>query len=403
MRVALVCGRYLPSRDGVADYVRRLRQALAADGVEVLVAAARGSEGADAEVCPDWSLRSAVAAARGIAALAPDVVHVQFAPSAYSYRPGVGLLPALLRAPVVTTLHEYAWWAWPSRRIPDLSWRPLERAGWWDRETLLLGPHSRALLATNSSHARAVSARLRREPRLVPIGPNVPDVGLSPAAAHARVAELWGVPPEAALLAFFGFVHPVKGVRYLLEALARLRDERREDLRLVVAGGFESLALPGQEALDFRAELERHAAERGVRDAVVFAGHVPDADVSALLRACDALVLPLTAGVTPKSGALLAGLDHACCVVATLPPSDGSGPLRDGVQVVAIERVRDSDAVAAALRQVLNDPELRDRVRAGGRAFAADYRWPAIAKAHREVYEQVLAGQVPARTGSLAR
>ena len=28
MRVALVCGRYLPDRDGVADYVRQLAQAL---------------------------------------------------------------------------------------------------------------------------------------------------------------------------------------------------------------------------------------------------------------------------------------------------------------------------------------------------------------------------------------
>jgi glycosyltransferase involved in cell wall biosynthesis len=296
------------------------------------------------------------------------------------------VLPALLGVPVVTTVHEYAWWAWPSRRVPGAVWGPLERSRLWDRETLLLGARSAELLVTNPAHAEAVRARLCRTPRLVPIGPNVPDAGLSREEARARVTSLWGVPPTAPLLAFFGFVHPVKGVRYLLDAMALLRER---NLRLVVAGGFESLALPAREAAGFRAELEAYAAARGVADAVVFTGHVPDGDVSALLRASDAVVLPLTAGVTPKSGALLAAFDHDCCVVATLP--EGAGPLRDGEELVGIDRVRDGAAVAAALRRVLDDPGLAERVRAGGKAFGEPHAWPAIAAAHRQVYAEVLA------------
>ena len=119
MQTALVVGRDDPRRDGVADYVHRLAAHLPGHGVAPVVVEAGGRVGA---------------AARELDRLRPDLVHVQFAPSAYGFSPAVGLLPALVRAPVVTTLHEYGWWSWPAA-VPDGAWRPLERAGLWDRET----------------------------------------------------------------------------------------------------------------------------------------------------------------------------------------------------------------------------------------------------------------------------
>ena len=75
MRVALVCGRYLPDRDGVADYVRQLAQALP-----------------DAGATPVIVTWSTVGAWRGagasVDALPIDLVHVQWSPSAYGFRPG---------------------------------------------------------------------------------------------------------------------------------------------------------------------------------------------------------------------------------------------------------------------------------------------------------------------------
>lgn len=385
----MVCGRFTPRQDGVADYVAKLARALGERGVETVIASAAGSEEGAVEVCRGWDRSGARDAARALRRLEADVVHVQWAPSAFSWSPWVGLLPAMLRTPVVTTLHEYAWWAWPAR-LPGAAFRPVERLRLWDRETMLLAPRSAALVSTNADHASAVQRRLGRSAALLPIGANITPCTLPRQQARRTVAERYGLPAEAPLLAFFGFVHPVKGVRYLLEGLAEVRrTPEGAGTRLVVAGGFESLALPGDEAGDFRTELEEHATRLGVQDAVTWTEHVPDAEVAELLRAADAVVLPLTAGVTTKSGALLAGLESGSCVLATVPDGGGGPELVDGATIVAIEGRRDSAAVARAVLRVLRDPALRERVGRTGQELAASRSWPSIAAAHRDLYAQV--------------
>ena len=362
MRVALVVGRDEPRQDGVADYVHRLADRLPRQGVVPVVVAAGGRVGA---------------AARDLDRLRPDVVHVQFAPSAYGYSPAVGLLPSLVRAPVVTTLHEYGWWSWPGR-LPGALWRPLESRGRWDRETGRLGVASAALLATNAAHAQVVRERLGRAARVVPIGPNVDRVPSDPAATRRR----YGLPARAPVVVFFGFVHPVKGVRWLLRAVAALRVAEQPDLRLVVAGGFESLALPGQEARDFEAELRGEVAALGLDEAVTLTGWLPADEVSALLSAADVAALPFTAGLTTKSGSMLAVLDHDLPLVGTRGP--GTGPEVEGAALLG--PVRESEVLAANLRRALAGD-----VPPGGRALADAHSWDALASAHAEVYEAVRA------------
>ena len=341
MRVALVCGTYAPERDGVADYVRRLAEELrAADPTTDVVVAARvaeptgGAHGGAVPVTPDWSPRNVHRAARALDALGADLVHVQWAPSAYGWSGAVGSLPALLRTPVVTTLHEYGGWAWPAW-VPPRVWPVLERGGRHDRESGLLGPRSRALVVTNEGHAGLVRTRLHREPTLIPIGPNVPGPvpgrRRRPGRVRDRVRSRLGLADGVPLLVFFGFVHPVKGVRELIDATALLRDAG-VDVHVEVAGGFASLALPGEEARSFRAEVEQRIADRGVGDRVRLTGWVDGAEVSELLSAADAVVLPFTAGVTTKSGSLLAALEHGAPVLATVAddPRPRAGRRRDG-------------------------------------------------------------------------
>ncbi|MCW2778413.1 MAG: putative glycosyl transferase [Frankiales bacterium] len=361
MRVALVCGRDEPRRDGVADYVHRLAAALPAYGVQAEVVEAGGR---------------VLAAARDLRRLDPDVVHVQFAPSAYGYGPAVGLLPALVRAPVVTTLHEYGWWSWPAR-VPSAAWSVLERGGRWDRETLRLVPASGAVVVTNPAHERAVRERLGVVPRLVPIGPNVDRVP----ADRAEVRRRHGLPQDAPVAVFFGFVHPVKGVRWLLGAVAALRATIHPDLHLVVAGGFDSLALPGQEARDFEAEVRAGVAALGLDDVVRITGWVAATEVSALLQAADVAALPFTHGLTTKSGSLLAVLDHDLPLVGTR----GKGTTPELEAAAWLGPVRESEVLAQNLRSALEQGP-----RPAARVLADAHAWDAAAKAHAEVYEGVL-------------
>ena len=394
MRVALVCGAYTRDRDGVADYVGMLAAALPPAGVEPVVLSAAGADPGALVAATRWDARGTAAAARTLRRLAPDLVHVQFAPSAYRYSPAVGLLPLLLGRggpPVVVTLHEYGWWSWPAR-VPGALWRPLERGGVWDRETGALGTRAAALVVTNAGHGRAVRDRLGRAPEVVPLGTNVLPTGGGEhdrRLARGQVRAELGLAPDAPLLAFFGFVHPVKGVRYLLAALAALR-ARWADLHLLVLGGFASLALPGEEAASFRRELAEQAAAYGVASAVTFTGHRPAGEASRLLSAADAVVLPFTAGVTTKSGSLLAAWAHGLPAVVTAA-EEADPDVVDGSTAVVVGSRRDAPALAEGVARLLDDASLRARVGAGGAERARDRSWPRIAAEHARVYRQVLA------------
>jgi glycosyltransferase involved in cell wall biosynthesis len=228
-----------------------------------------------------------------------------------------------------------------------------------------------------------VTGRLGRATVTVPLAPNVPARGSGD--VRAAVRGRLDVPVDAEVVAFFGFVHPVKGLRYLIEAVARLRT-RHDRLHLLLLGGFTSLALPADEARAFRAELTAWAGQCGVADHVTITGHLAAEEVSAALHASDVAAFPFTAGATLKSGALLTAFAHGLptLVTAADPPDPH---LVDGETVVVADRVRDADAVAAALGRLLDDPALRARVAAGGSALAAGRTWSRIAAAHQEVYE----------------
>ncbi len=368
-----MCGTYAPERDGVADHVRLLAAHLAPAGVEPLVAAA--GAGAPYSLASRWDAAGVAAAGRALAALEPDVVHVHWAPSAYGFRGAVGLLPlALPRGlPVVTTMHEYGGWARPAR-LPAGLWPRVERHG-WDRETLLLGPRSAAVVVTNEGHARTVRERLGREPTLLPLGPNVEPVAATGAAARAE----FGLPVGVPVVTFFGFVHPVKGIRYLLDAVARLRAGGHPELRLLVVGAVQSLALRGTEAAAFEAELRAQIAGLGLQGAVTLTGWVPSRQVSMALRAADVGALPFTHGVTAKSGSLLAAYSHGLPLVVT----EGGDDAVVGVRCTP----RDALSLAAGLDRLLRSAALRAELADGGLERARERSWPRIAAAHRRVYD----------------
>jgi glycosyltransferase involved in cell wall biosynthesis len=381
--IVMAHGRADPKHDGVADYVYRLSAALRDLGVEVeAVPVGRGAAGV-------------LHAARRVRALRPHVVHVQFAPSAFGFSPWPGLLPDLVRAPVVVTLHEYGWWSAPPW-IPEVVWRTIERRCRFDRETWRLAPTATAVVTTNSGHAEVLARRLGLNAVHIALAANVPDCGNR--EPREVVRRRLKVPVNAEVVAFFGFVHPVKGLRYLIEALAKLRsgDHRRESLHLLVLGGFTSLALPEPEAMAFRAELVGWTRTCGMAGHVTITDHLPAEQISAALHASDLAAFPFTAGATMKSGALLTALAHRLpTAITTADPPDPE--LGDGQTVVAASRVRDAEALAEVLDRLLDDPALRARVAAGGAALVADRSWPRIAEAHRALYGQVLAGENPCR------
>jgi glycosyltransferase involved in cell wall biosynthesis len=406
-RVGLVCGYLDPMRDGVAAYTRRLAVHTRSAGLEpVIVTTHELAQEAGADVIgvtERWDAAGVASAARALRRLDLDVVHVQFAPSVFGFTRAVGLLPLFLpkRVPLVVTLHEYgvARQSTGGRGMRSLMWSLAERRQYADRETLLLAPRAQCLLVPSQEHMRVLRARIPRQAIAtleVPIGLNVDiAIGRNGQADRARIRRELGMVPDASLVAFFGFLHPDKGLDRLIAAVAAVQAQR-PGTQLLLIGGAASHSVPAIAAHRLRQELEQVAAAFGVLDQVHFTGYLPDAEVSRLLLAADVAVFPFNAGVTSKSSSLLTALASGLPVVATAADSTRGTPVEaDGVLWV---RPGDTAELAGALALVLGDRRLTDRLKAAGRARAACHSWDAIAAVHAEVYARALAGRIGAES-----
>ena len=166
----------------------------------------------------------------------------------------------------------------------------------------------------------------------------------------------------------------LKGLSYLLEAMAKLRTER--DVRLTIIGKPK----PGKSA-DLIDSL-------GLRDAIDFVSGVPDERIVELYAEAELAVVPsLYEGFSlPAIEAMCTGI----CLVATdggaLPEVTGT----DGETVLQC-KAGDADALAAALRRGLDDAELRSRIGANGRQRVVDrWSWKHCAKLTVDQYREVL-------------
>jgi glycosyltransferase involved in cell wall biosynthesis len=183
-----------------------------------------------------------------------------------------------------------------------------------------------------------------------------------------------GIPRDAPLVGEIGRLCDVKGQRELIEALAQV-----PRAHAVLVG--RDLEQDGS----YQRELERAAERVGVRDRVVFAGARDDA--RSLLAELDVLALPSWTEGLPL--VVLEAMAERRPVVAT---SVGGTPevVVDGETGVLVPP-RDPNALAAALRRLLDDPELRARMGDAGfervrERFTAD----AMTERVLAIYDEVL-------------
>jgi glycosyltransferase involved in cell wall biosynthesis/acetyltransferase-like isoleucine patch superfamily enzyme len=400
-RIALVCGYLDPTRDGVADYTRRLAVCLGLAGFEPVIVTTHewarvGGERA-VGVTDRWDVRGVVAAARALRRLNVDVVHVEFAPSVFGFSRAIGWLPLFLpsRIPLIVTLHEYGVWSGHGRcrRGRSALWAALERRGLVDRETLLMAHRAACLLVPTPEHLDVLRVRSPRHTvcaREVPISLNVDVATGDQAPARVDVRSELGAACDAPLVVFFGFLHPEKALDLLITAVSDLRVQQ-PGTQLLLVGGAESHSVSSAAAQRLRQELEQVAAACGMQEQVHFTGYLPDTEVSRLLHAADVAAFPFNAGVTRKSGSLLAALAAGVPVVATAAP----GEVLASTEADGVLRVppHDSGALTEALRKVLDDRALAGRLSSAGRAVAATQSWETIAAVHAEVYARALAGR----------
>lgn len=188
-----------------------------------------------------------------------------------------------------------------------------------------------------------------------------------------------------------GGVEPRKGSTVLFQALAVLASEFGPAPALVIVGGhsFQDYTRYRDEAL---AALPELGLQLG-RD-VVLAGTITDTELHEWYRSADALVFP-----SIKEGWGLAVLE---AMAADLPVvTSDIAVFREYLtqnETAILTRVGDPASLAAGMRRLMTDDELRAMLVQGGRALLPDFTWPRAAREHARVYATSLQATSPQAT-----
>jgi glycosyltransferase involved in cell wall biosynthesis len=286
-----------------------------------------------------------------------DVLHVQFT------------APPFCPCPVVVSIHDLSF-----EHLPQTFNR---RSRTQLRLTVRHSARQAAKILTLSEHTRQdIVQTYGVEPEKITAIPLAAPAHFAPITDDKevqRVRHTYGIAGDYVLSV--GSIQPRKNLVRLVKAYASLRGAR---------GGnrFPKLVIVGKRAWLFDETL-RVIEESGVRDSVVLTGYVPDADLPALYSGALCFVYPsyFEGFGLPPLEAMKCGAPVIVGNATSLPEVvDDAGLKVDPFDV---------SAIAAAIRELVNNSDLRKELSIKGRKRAEMFDWQHTAQRTLAVYEQV--------------
>lgn len=297
MKVLLITGSYPPMKCGVGAYTQRLARALAElQYVNVTVLTderAKGVRECDGvEVLPlikSWKGTELTRVVKYVRQLTPDIVHVQSPSAGYPFGRIPTLLPLLIRAIgkcCVQTWHEPPV-LHKARFLVSIGLNDLITVR-EELPTMLPGSIQKALRNTRLSWIPSAS--------LLPTVTLHEDERLK--IRHRYVSD------GETLLVYYGFVAPLKGIEVLFEIV------NKTNARLLLACDFNS-------GNNYHRSLLDQITAMGIASRVIITGFLPDEQLSYLLAACDAVVLPFRDGARPCNSTVDGAVAQGVFVLTT--------------------------------------------------------------------------------------
>lgn len=381
LRILLAPSAYLPNIGGIEEVTRRLAHGLRERGSEVLIVTNRwpGSTAAVEEIegvqvrrlhfhlpaanpgplarAAVLGPRSAVAFARLVRAFRPDILHVVGAGPSAVY---VAALRPFLRTGVVLGTHG---------ELSGDAHGAFERSATMRLALRALCASTDAVTAPSRYTLDELRGRfaVRCPTEVIPNG-----VDLDSLAGAAPRDDL------GRYVLSVGRLVPQKGFDVLLQAFATVQQSDPAQ-RLLIAGDGPS-----------RQALEGEIARLGLGDRVILLGSVGRDALPGLYAGAATVVL-----ASRREAFGLAALEAMAAGAPLVATTVGGIPefAADGENALLVPP-DDPEALAIALRRVLDDSELAGRLRRNARARAATYSWTAVVDGHEALYRRVVAARV---------
>jgi glycosyltransferase involved in cell wall biosynthesis len=371
MKVLFVGKYYPPSVGGIERYSELLCPGLQTQGVEVEVLAA--AEGAGTPTTEEeiagvpvhrvgsfGELQGVAMAPRMVSlmqqlAATADIVHLNFP------NPLAEVAYAALRhrPPTVLTYHSDIY----RQRLALWLYRPFLRR-------LLRG--MRRIIATSDNYV-ATSPFLSPLADRCAVIPLPADLeGLRHNEEETASREVHG--RYGRFVLFVGRLVYYKGVEHAIDAV-----EEVPGVTLVIVGDGPQ-----------RAALEARARESSASDRVFFTGRISESELRELYRACACFVLPSIARAEAFGAVLIEAMACGAPAISTELGTGTSWVNRDGETGFVVPPA-DSTALSQAIRRLLEDDDLRERMGRAALAWAQQFSVDAVAQRTLRVYEEALA------------
>lgn len=188
-----------------------------------------------------------------------------------------------------------------------------------------------------------------------------------------RVRHIYGIDGDYILSV--GSIQPRKNLARLVKAYASLRGNRSADK-------LPKLVLVGKCAWLYDETL-RTLDETGVKDAVILTGYVPEADLPALYSSALCFVYP-----SYFEGFGLPPLEAMKCGAPVIVGNRTSLPEVVGDAGLTVDPF-DVDAIAGAIRKLMDDSSLRKDLGRKGQERAKSFNWLETARQTLRVYQEV--------------
>ena len=271
-----------------------------------------------------------------------DLIHVQHEYGLYQNLEG-GFYAALKLAgkPVVTTMHA---------------------VGKWDTDRVVAQVSRKVIV-----HNRFCARRFGHPSEIIPHGTDPTE---TPTAEESK--RLWGIPPEAPVVGYCGFISSYKGVEFLIEAMKKV-----PKVALVIAGGWHV----GPDTEYILQMKQRSLSTLAGR--IKWLGWVPEDRLAAAYGAMDILVYP--SRYSTESGALLNAISHGKAVLASRIT-----PFVEKEKQGAVMTFKNRADMPRKIKKLLKSPDLRAKLEEGAKRYAEEHAWPQVAADHVNLYKEVL-------------
>jgi glycosyltransferase involved in cell wall biosynthesis len=368
---------------GVGAFTQELSQALAAQGHENFIFTdhrAAKSNGhihvtADAHT---WGWGTLSRIRRWSQAQKLDVVNIQYQAAAYNMAAFVHILPVRLDdVRVVTTFHDLL--------VPYL----FPKAGPLRYQAVLtLARSSDGVIVTNrGDQERLVSEKSIASLRHIPIGSNIQPTP-PPHYNRAVWRAALNFQPDDIVVGYFGFLNASKGIETLLQAV-RIARNGNLPVKLLMIGGRTGSSDPSN--IVYAREVEEMVEDLGLIDHINWTGFVDGPAVSGHLMAADLIALPYRDGVSLRRGSLMAALAHGCTIITTHPEIEI--PEFAGDKRLRLIPPDSPTALAIAIEDLADNPELCQQMGRNGRELAMEFTWESIAARTAAYFEELVQGK----------